>query len=336
MACRTGRIDLALGGRSIAEVRALAAFAESRGLEGAWISEVNGMDMVSQAAAAGLATSRIRIGTAIVPFQTRDPLLMAMTAASLADLTDGRFVLGLGTSTRVIIEDWHGRPWDRPLAATREFVDLYRRLLAGERVSANAGSYRLNRSSVSIRDPRPVPLYLAALNERMLRLAGEIADGVILNFVSPAAARSAAAIAREAHRAAGRTGDFEVMVYFRSSVNVEDAQVRVRYQQELLTYLLSPVYQQMFGREGYGALCEETVRRWARGARDEALASIPMTFLKERTLIGTPDELHARLRLYFEAGVDTALVLPVPVPGSDYLSSCMRMLSEITADPVPA
>ena len=130
------RLELAVSGRDLLQQAALIAHAERRGLTGAWVSEVNGADAVTQAASAVAVTTTMRVGTAIIPIQTRDPLLAAMTAQSLADLSGGRFVLGLGTSTSVIVEDWHGRPWGKPLAGTREYVSLVRQLLAGERVTA--------------------------------------------------------------------------------------------------------------------------------------------------------------------------------------------------------
>src|SRR5690242_294528 len=152
-------------------------------MTGAWVSEVNGADAITQVASAISATASARVGTAIIPIQTRDPLLMAMTAQSLSDLSGGRFILGLGTSTSVIVHDWHGREWGKPLAGTREFVSLVRRLLAGERVTAE-GPFAMNRSSLARKSQAPIPIYLGGLNDGMLKLVAQIGDGVILNFVS--------------------------------------------------------------------------------------------------------------------------------------------------------
>lgn len=322
------RVELAVPGRGLAEQRQFAALAESRGLTGSWLSEVNGGDAVTQAAAVGIATSSARVGTAIVPIQTRDPLLMAMTAHSLAELTDGRFVLGLGTSTKVIVEDWHGRPWGKPVSGMREYVGLLRRLLAGERVTAD-GPYPMRRANLGVRNPRAVPIHLAALNDRMLRLAAEIADGVILNFVSTRQVKRAVELTREARRAAGIEAPFEVSVFFRCTVTGEPQQALPRYQQELLTYLLAPVYQTFFARDGWADLCQSTIERWGKGEREAALAAVPMEFIAERALIGTRSSIHAQLDAYAGAGMDNAIVLPVPIPGSDYAESCTGIIEAL-------
>ena len=323
------RLDLAVPGKSIAEQCELARLAESRGFGGAWVSEVSGSDAVTQAAAIGAALESARVGTAIVPIQTRDPLLMAMTAHSLQSHLDGRFVLGLGTSTRVIIEDWHSRPWGSPISGMRDYVSLVRSFLGGERVTFEGSGWKYSRASLSSSNPRQVPIYLAALNERMLRLAGEVADGVILNFGSVDYVRWAMDVLRSARAESGRDGPFEVALFLRASVTPDPELVLRRYQQEFLTYLLSPVYQVMFSREGQGDLCNSTAELWAQGERAAALESIPLDFCRDRALIGTREEIHARLDDYFQAGIDTILLLPVPNPSDDYREACVEVIEAL-------
>lgn len=322
------RLDVAVPGRDINEQRELASLAEARGFRGGWVSEVNGSDAVTQAAAIGTATTSARVGTAIVPIQTRDPLLMAQTAHSLAELTDGRFVLGLGTSTKVIVEDWHGRPWGKPVSGMREYVGLVRRLLAGERVTTES-AFPIRRASLGVRSPRQVPIHLAALNDSMLRLAGEVGDGAILNFVSPAQVRRSVGIMKDARAAAGVSAPFEVSIYFRATVTKNPEETLPRYQQELLTYVLAPVYQTFFAQDGYEGLCKTTAELWGRGERETALKGIPMRFIAERCLVGTPDHIAGQLRAYADAGMDTALIMPVPIPGTDYLESCQAMIEAL-------
>jgi probable F420-dependent oxidoreductase len=324
------RLDFAVSGKSLAEHCELARYAESQGFGGSWVSEVSGLDAVTQASAVGASIETGRIGTAIVPIQTRDPLLMAMTAHTLAGYLDGRFVLGLGTSTRVIIEDWHSRPWGLPVSGMREYIELVRRFLAGERVTFEGRGLHYSRAALASPRPRQVPIYLAALNERMLRLAGEAADGVILNFSSVGYVNWAIGILRDARAAAGRNGPFEISLFLRATVTPDPASVLRRYQQEFLTYLLSPVYQVMFSREGQGALCSATAEMWASGDRANALNSIPLEFIRERALVGTRSEIHARMDDYFAAGVDTILLMPVPNPEHDHHQACLEMLDALS------
>ena len=147
-----------------------------------------------------------------------------------------------------------------------------------------------------------MPIYLAALNDRMLELAGEIADGVILNFVTVddlvhAKKRVAAGAAK-----AGRTLDsFEYVIFFRATVTDDYERVRHRYQRELFTYVMAPVYQEMFAREGQREACLEVQNLWRSGERDKALDAIPPSLIRDRTLIGTTDDIKARLDEYAAA-----------------------------------
>ena len=308
----------------------MTRLATESGWAGAWVSEVNGFDAVTQAAALAPVVGAGRIGTAIVPMQTRDPLLMAMSAASLNQLLPGRLVLGLGTSTPIIIQDWHAADWGKPIALTREYVAILRQLLAGDRVTHDGARYRLRGASLGNRLAAPIPLYLAALNDRMLELAGEIADGVILNFASlDYLAHARARLAAGAARAGRSPADIEVIVFFRCSIVTDYALVRDRYQRELLTYVLAPVYQKMFAREGFGPMCTEVERLWKAGERDSALAAVTDTFTRGRLLAGTTTEIGASLDSYFEAGMDSAIIMPIPTPGDDYTDAATGIVRDL-------
>ena len=323
------RIDLAVAGPTLAEEAELAGLAAQAGLRGVWVSEVAGLDMVTQAAAVGRALPQGRVGTAMVPVQTRDPLLMAMTAAGLVELLDGRFVLGLGTSTRVIIEDWHARPWGRPLRLMREYVALLRAFLRGERVTTT-GAFPYRRARLDVQPAAPIPVYLAALADGMLALAGEIADGVILNFVGLASLRHALSQVEVGARRSGRTlNDIEVIAYFRTSVVTDYSEIRERYRRELLTYALAPVYQRVFAGEGYGEMCAEAERRWQAGDRQGALAALPDAFVRARVLAGTADEIAGRLNDYFGLGLNTAIILPVPAPSQEAQADSARIITTL-------
>ena len=321
------RIDLASPGRTVAENIDLALHAEDRGWGGFWVAETAGADAVATAGAVAARLTRARVGTAIVPMQTRDPLLLAMAAASLQQIAPGGFVLGLGTSTTLIIEDWHATPWGAsPLGLARECVGLVRRFLAGERVTTEAGRWRYRRAQLAV-DSAPVPIYLAALNDRMLELAGEIADGAILNFVTVADVEHAKQRIAAGARRVGRNLDgFELMVFFRATVTNDYEQVRERYQRELFTYVMAPVYQTMFAREGFAESCLEVQRLWRAGERQRALESVPPTLIRERTLIGSAEQIRERLDCYGAAGANSTMVFPVAVPGQDYRQDCVRII----------
>jgi probable F420-dependent oxidoreductase len=325
------RIDLACVGRTVPESIEIIRASEAAGWQGAWITEINGMDGVTHATAAACNLKAGRTGSAILPMQTRDPLLMAMTATSISQVAQGGFVLGLGTSTKIIIEDWHATDWGKPLALTRDYVSLVRRFLAGERVTTEQGRWRYRRAQLGARPKGDIPIYLAALNDGMLRLAGEIADGVILNFVTPRDLEHARKLISEGAAISGRNLDqFELMVFFRASVTDDYERVRERYQRELFTYIMSPVYQSMFDREGYGEDCKKIESMWRAGQREEALAAIPPALIQQRALIGSAADIRARLDDYMAVGLQTALTLPVAIPDQDYKEDTLRTISELS------
>ena len=325
------QVDLASPGRTVAENVDLALLAERRGWGGFWVAEVSGADAVTTAAAVAARLSSGRVGTGIVPMQTRDPMLLAMTAASIGQIAPGGFVLGLGTSTPIIVEDWHAVPWGQsPLALTRECVDLVRRFLAGDRITTDTGRWRYRRAQMTARAAAPPRIYLAALNDRMLELAGEIADGVILNFVTVAdVAHAKERVAAGAARAGRDLDGFEFMVFFRATVTDDYERVRHRYQRELLTYVMAPVYQRMFAREGFADACQEVQALWRARERDTALDAIPPALIRDRTLVGTAAEIEQRLAAYAAAGMDSTMVFPVAIPDADYMDDCARIIDAL-------
>lgn len=329
----TPRLDLASPGRTVRENIELATMAERAGWHGFWVAEATGGDAVATAAAVASRLESSRVGTAILPMQTRDPLLLAMAATSIGQVAPGGFVLGLGTSTPLIIEDWHATPWgSSPLGLTRECVALVRRFLAGDRVTTESGRWRYRRAQLAARPESATPVYLAALNDRMLELAGEIADGVILNFVTLAdVVHAKRRVAAGAARAGRDLEGFEFIVFFRATVTDDYEDVRERYQRELFTYVMAPVYQRMFAREGYADACQEIQALWRAGERQRALDSIPPALIRDRTLIGSATEIRGRLQAYADAGVDSTITFPVAIPDRDYLSDCARIIEALGA-----
>ena len=321
-------LELASPGRTVAESIDFALLAEQCGWGGVWLAETTGLDALAGAAAVSARLGVGRVGTAIVPMQTRGPMLLAMAAASIGPVAPGGFVLGLGTSTPLIVEDWHATPWgESPLALARECVELTRRFLRGERVTTESGRWRYRRAQLATQPPPRAPIYLAALNDKMLELAGEIADGVVLNFVTVADVRHARErVAAGAARAGRSLDDFELVVFFRATVTGHYEQARARYQRELLTYIMAPVYQRMFAREGWGEACWKVQTLWRARERQQALDAVPEALIRERTLIGEVDDVRERLAGYAAAGMDTAIATPVALPDQDYSADTKRTI----------
>lgn len=306
---------VSITGATIRDNIATAVAAEEAGYRTAWVAEVSGPDAVTIMAACAANTSRIGLATGIVSTFIRSPFLTAMTFSSLTDLAEGRVVAGFGTSTPAIVEGWHGLPFHPPLAATREFVRLFRQFVAGERVKAS-GIYSVR--GASLRPSRfPIPVYLAALNDGMLRLAAEIADGVILNFPTiPYAEHALEVLHRELQRHGRDRAAFDIVANFRTGTDGFEP-VATTLKRELITYLLAPVYQRVFRADSWGAEVERATGEWAAGRRAEAVGEIDPAFVDAHAVIGTRDECLAKVQRFLDLGIDNAVLFPVVGDGPE-------------------
>ena len=305
-----------MAGATIHDQVAIAKLGEELGYRDAWVTEVSGTDAVSVLAAAAMSTERIRLATGIIASYVRSPYLMAMTANTLQDLSDGRFVLGLGTSTAPIVSNWHGIRWEKPLRYTREYVELFRKLTAGERVK-HEGLFTI-RGAQTRPGKTQTPVYLAALNPAMLELAGEIADGVILNFPTTGYAKRAVEHIEAGIKKAGRQrSDVDIVAYLRTVVTDDFDPGADMIRRELVTYFLAPVYQKVFAEDGYGHITEAVMEAWGSGDRAGAVAKIDDRTVDAHAVIGTVEECRAKAQALLDAGIDRAVLLPVVPAGDD-------------------
>jgi probable F420-dependent oxidoreductase len=316
---------------SVREIAALAAEGERLGYESAWVAETAGYDVVSLLTAMAAGTSRIRLGTGIAGVYLRSPLLMAMSANAVNEFSGGRLLIGLGTSTPVIVERWHGLSWGKPLAHMRAYTALLRRLLGGERVKSS-GLYALNGAQLAVPAAGVPPIYFGALNDGMLALAGELADGVILNFPTLSYARHAVEAVRGAAARAGRDpAAVTIAAFVRTTVTdaSDTAFLRQSYERELLQYVLAPVYRRVFTADGYGAVCDEVSELWAAGKREQALAALTPEFLRDHTVVGPAVECAARLQALRDTGVQHVALLCLPDNADDPLGSVRRSITAL-------
>ncbi len=274
---------------------------EEAGYESVWSAESTDFDGFTPLAVAAEHSERLRLVTGIVNVYTRGPALLAQTAAALADLSSGRFVLGLGASSNVIVEQWNGIPFRRPLARVSETVDYLRALLAGER---GPGGFKLASPPAE-----PVPIVLAALRERMLRLAAEIADGVFANFLPLGGVEQVV-------RAIGRP-DKELACRF-FSINGPEEQALVTAKRTFVAYATVPVYAEFFRWLGRGDEIDPVVEAWNAGDRKRALELAPEALIRETFLLGPLEAQRERLEEFAAAGIDTAVLAlacpPVELP----------------------
>lgn len=282
-------LSIPADGVPLAALPALAARAEQLGFTDGWSFEVNGFDAFTPLAAAAVTTSKMRLGTAIVPAYTRPAGLIAMHAAAMADLAPGRFVLGLGCSTPTVVETWLEVPFSRPLSTVRDTALKVRRLLAGEKV----GALRLSAAVAA-----EVPIFVAALGDRMLRMAGEVGEGVAFYMAGPG-------IIPELLAQVGRPVDSVARIV----VLPGERQASIAAAQRVIaTYALVPYYARLLARQGFGEEVVAIGERWALGDRAGARAQVSDAMVAELVIAGDADAIAAGIEAYWRAGLGTPVL----------------------------
>jgi probable F420-dependent oxidoreductase len=282
------------------------------GYEAIWLAETNGPDSASLAGAIATATTRVTLGTAIVPVYNRTPAVLAMTAASLAQLSDDRFVLGLGSSSHAIVEQWNGVPFERPLARVRETVAIVRQALAGQKTDFDGERLRSHGLRLGAPPARPVPIYLAALRERMLRLAGEIGDGLILNLFPVTALPRILAAYRAGAESAGRDArSDEVVCRFQVSVTDDVPAARNLLRWAFTGYVAQPVYNRYFAWCGFEREAAAVAEGFARGDRAASAAGMTDELIDRIAILGSRDACREQLAGFVDAGVTTPVLSPL-------------------------
>jgi F420-dependent oxidoreductase-like protein len=312
-----------------------AVAAERIGVASLWVPEVWGYDALTGLAFLAAKTTDIGLGTFVVQLGSRSPALLATSALSLQELSGGRFTLGVGTSGPGVMEGWHGVRFRRPVQTTRETIEIIRTVSRGERLEHAGEVYPLPLpdSDGSVLRPlvRPdhVPVYVAAMGPRNLRLTGEVADGWLGNAFIPEVAEVFLGPLRDGAESAGRTlTDLDlvapVAVEFTDSREAGDAAARrhadgyaftigamgARGGQERSdpgSYSGKNFYSDAFTRLGYGAGVERVTELWQAGKREEARQAVPIDLGRLTNLIGTDDAIADRVDRYRQAGITTLL-----------------------------
>jgi probable F420-dependent oxidoreductase len=280
----------------------------SFGYTDAWSAETNGTDAFTPLALASVWEPTLRLGTAIVPVYTRGPALIAMSAATMAAAAPGRFVLGLGASSPVIVGNWNGIAFDEPYQRSRDVLRVVKSALAGERVDGEFDSFTIKRFKLEQAPAAPPPVLLAALRPQMLRLAGREADGAILNWLA------SYDVARCLDAVANPDADVVARIFVCPTDDAEYARNLGRLL--ISTYLTVPAYAAFHDWLGRGEALGPMHERWAAGDRAGAAAAIPDGVVDDLVLHGTPEECRAQVQAYADAGVRTPVIALLPTPGS--------------------
>ncbi|MCA1839436.1 MAG: LLM class flavin-dependent oxidoreductase [Actinobacteria bacterium] len=309
-------MSLPLEGIGVEETVELAKLAESNGYTDIWSAESGAADGLTPLAAISSVTSKVRLGTAILPVYIRPPALLAMSASSMQMLSGGRFVLGIGTSSSIIIEKWMGMNFEAPLKRMRETVAYLREALGGKKVDFEGDTFKSRGFRLGTGAPQPVPIYIGALGPRMLRLAGEIADGVVLWLFTPDGVKDALYQVRKGAASVGRDPD-EIDVVARIVVAMDEDAEFLKYmlRRTTTTYAMVDVYNRSLARQGFETEAAQIAKLWAEGDREGAANAVTDEMLSSLYVAGDKAACVTQLQRFREAGVKTPVVFPVSVAG---------------------
>jgi probable F420-dependent oxidoreductase len=273
--------------------------AEAAGYTDLWSGETQGPDGFTPLAACAAWTERVRLGTGVVGVFTRGPALLAQQAAALADVSGGRFALGIGVSSDRIVEGWNRMPFSRPLTRISETLDFLGAAFAGERT---ATGFKLEQPPAE-----PVPVILAALRGRMLRLATKRAAGAFTNFLP------LAALPRITDEISGAPEGFELLCRF-FCLPGEREQVEPVARFMFASYITVPVYEAFFRWLGYGERIDEMVAAWRAKDREAAVAAAPWDVIEDTFVFGRPEEMRERLEAFAAGGITLPILTPITTP----------------------
>jgi F420-dependent oxidoreductase-like protein len=307
--------------------------AEDLGFDSMWTAEAYGSDALTPLAWWGAATSRMRLGTSIMQMAARTPAATAMAAMTMDHLSGGRFVLGLGASGPQVVEGWYGGPYARPLARTREYVDIVRRIVAREAPVVFDGEFHqlprpggtgLGKPLKSTLHPlRPdLPIFLAAEGPKNVALAAEIADGWFPFWFSPGSdGFYRAALAEGFGRPGARRSPAEFEVACPVPVVIDDDVERAADGVRPLLALYvggmgargANFHYEVLARLGYEAECERIQRLYLDGRKAEAVAAVPLAMVEDVALVGPLAKIREELPRW-EATVVTTMLVGGPPP----------------------
>lgn len=313
---------------------------EKAGVNIALVAEAYSFDAVSQLGYLAAKTSTIELGSGVFPIYTRTPSLLAMTAAGLDYVSEGRFHLGIGTSGPQVVEGFHGVPFDAPLGRTREVVEICRQVWRRERVQHQGKNYQvplpagqgtgLGKALKIINEPvrERIPITIASLGPKNVELTAEIAEGWQPVFFHPEKADQVWGDALRAGKAKRdkELGELDVMVGVSLAVG-DDVEDRLNWAKPHLALYIGGMgargqnfYHKLATRYGYGEVADHIQDLFLSGRKAEAVAAVPDELVRQVALIGPRGFVKERIAAFAEAGVTTLLATPVTADGAEYVS----------------
>ncbi len=316
--------------------------AERLGVDSVWVPEAWMYDALTPLGYLAAITERMRLATGVVQLGARSPAMLAMSGLALQAMSDGRFILGVGTSGPQVMEGWHGARFDRPVTRTRETIDIIRTIAAGDRLEYAGTTYTLplpESQGRALRSPvagAAIPIYVASMGPANLALTGSMADGWIGTAFLPESAEVFLDPIRDGAEAAGRSLDDVELTVAAGLEFTDDIEAAGRRHAAGYAFTIGAMgstatnfYNQAFARQGHAEAIEEVQRLWASGDRDAAGERVPIEIGLHTNLIGDDAAVADRLRRYRACGVDTIRLNVNATTHHDRLDQLARLLDTV-------
>jgi len=303
--------------------------AERLGYTDAWSYEIDGVDCFTPLALAAAWTEKMQLGTAIANVYTRSPLTLAMSANALAEAAPGRFALGIGAGSSVIVGQWNGVPFEYPYRRVRDVTAVLRKAFAGEKVTEQLDTVTVNGMKLSRALVPPPPIYVAALRRRMLRLAGGAADGAIINWLGAADVPKCVAAAREGAVKAGRDpARLEIVCRIFVCMTEEEPVIDFLGRRAVAAYLNVPVYAKFHEWLGRTDALRPMWEAWDAGNRKAATAAIPRQVIDDLLVYGDAATCRRKVQAYVDAGVTVPVLnfMPTALDAEGRAQQSLEML----------
>lgn len=309
-------MTLPLHGLPLADQREIVSSMPDFGYTDAWSAELNGIDAFTPLTLAAQWAPQLRLGTAIVGIYTRAPVALAVSAATLAGLAPGRFVMGIGTSSKVAVEQWNGIPFEKPYQRSRDMLRFLKEALAGGKVSHEYETFSVQGFRLDPAPQVPPALALAALRPGMVRLAAAEAGIAITNWLSPADVP-------QVRDVAGPDCELVARIFVCPTEDTDTARFIGR--RVIAAYLTVPVYAAFHEWLGRGELIAPMLAAWNSGDRRGALEAIPDKLVDELVLHGSLEHCRDRVAEYHATGLDTPVISILPTPGLDIAEGVRKL-----------
>lgn len=308
-----------------------ARVAEAAGYESVWVPEAFSSDAFTLLGLIAGHTSRLRLATGIVNVFSRTPALLAQSFATLDEMSDGRAIVGLGTSGPIVIENWHGMKYAKPLTRTRETVEILRLALAGERVDYDGEVFKMKGFRLLMRPvQRRMPIYLATFKSAAVRQTGAIADGWLPTHVSVRRFDALRTDLDEGVRAARREPDeIDVAALTLVACSADGETARELCREHLAYYVggMGTFYHELMHRYGYGEVADRIQTAWKQGDRAGAAGAIPRDVLDDLVVAGTREECRAAIDVRRQAGFRHIVAFPPHSSGPDQVLETLKAVA---------